>query len=91
MLSSKLFVYVEVEDVNDNAPLTLEPVYFASVSEAAAPFSRVAALEAADADGGGSLAEQRLRFSIAAGNPQSMFHVDPNTGILSTTKRLLDR
>ena len=90
MLSSKLFVYVEVEDVNDNAPLTLEPVYFASVSEAAAPFSRVAALEAADADGG-SLAEQRLRYSIAAGNPQSMFHVDPNTGILSTTKRLLDR
>ena len=89
MLSSKLFVYVEVEDVNDNAPLTLEPVYFASVSEAAAPFSRVAALEAADADSSGL--EQRLRYSIAAGNPQSMFHVDPNTGILSTTKRLLDR
>ena len=49
------------------------------------PFSRVAALEAGDAD------SARLSFSIAAGNPQSMFHVDPNTGILSTTKRLLDR
>ena len=63
----------------------MEPVYFASVSEAAAPFSRVAALEAEDAD------SARLSYSIAAGNPQSMFHVDPNTGILSTTKRLLDR
>ena len=73
------------QDTNDNAPLTLDPIYFASVSEAAKPFSRVASLEAEDVD------SEKLTYSIAAGNPQSMFHVDPNTGILSTTKRLLDR
>ena len=84
-LSSKLFVYVQVQDTNDNAPLTVDPIYFASVSESAKPFSRVATVEAEDAD------SERLTYAIVAGNPQSMFHVDPNTGILSTTKRLLDR
>ena len=45
----------------------------------------MATVEAEDAD------SEKLTYSIVAGNPQSMFHVDPNTGILSTTKRLLDR
>ena len=84
-LSSKLFVYVEVQDTNDNAPLTVDPIYFASVSESAKPFSRVTTVEAEDSD------SEKLTYAIVAGNPQSMFHVDPNTGILSTTKRLLDR
>jgi hypothetical protein len=88
-LSSKIYVYVEVLNVNDNVPLTLAPVYFASVAENARPFTRVVAIQAEDAD-----AEEegsRLTYEIIAGDPQSLFHCDPNTGIVSTTRRALDR
>ena len=76
---------MQVEDVNDNAPLTRDPIYLASVPENAKPSTRVATIQASDADSG------RLTFSIAAGNPQSLFHIDPATGILTTTRRHLDR
>ena len=87
-LSSKLFVYVQVLNVNDNIPMTLEPVYYPSVQENSKPFSRVVTIKATDAD---LDPDTKLTFSIVAGNPQSLFHIDPNTGIISTTKRILDR
>ncbi len=88
-LSARLHLYVEVLNVNDNAPLTKEPVYFPSVRENAKPFTHVLTIEAVDgdADAGGT----KLSYEIIGGNPQSLFHIDPNAGVLSTTKRRLDR
>ncbi|TRY62766.1 hypothetical protein TCAL_04907 [Tigriopus californicus] len=89
-LSSKLYVYIEVLNVNDNIPLTREPLYRPSIPENAKPFSHVVTLEAEDADDDPD-SVQTLTYEIITGNPQSLFHMDSNTGIMSTTKRLLDR
>jgi hypothetical protein len=58
-------------------------------------------LEADDADddvdgdetgaAAGSDSKPSKTFEIVSGNPQSLFYIDPNTGSISTTNRLLDR
>ncbi|XP_037068712.1 protocadherin Fat 1-like [Pollicipes pollicipes] len=85
-LSARLEVYIEVEDENDNYPLTSEPVYRAEVLENSASGTRVTRVTASDRDGAGP-----LRYRIAGGNPQSLFSMDPDTGIITTTERTLDR
>ncbi|XP_037067943.1 fat-like cadherin-related tumor suppressor homolog [Pollicipes pollicipes] len=85
-LSARLEVYIEVEDENDNYPLTSEPVYRAEVLENSAPGTRVTRVTASDRDGAGP-----LRYRIAGGNPQSLFSMDPDTGVITTTERVLDR
>ena len=91
-LSARLHVYVEVLDVNDNAPLTLEPVYFASVDENSDPDTEIVTVKARDADDRGEeKGPSVISFEIVAGNPQSLFAIDPSTGVVSTTRRKLDR
>ncbi len=90
-LSSKLYVYVEVLDVNDNVPLTVEPIYFASVEENSSPFTEVATLQAHDGDDAGNTEKTEVSYEIVSGNPQSLFRIDAKSGIISTTKRKLDR
>ena len=68
-------MYIDVEDVNDNYPLTSEPVYHAEVVENSAAGTPVARVTATDRDGDGPLS-----YSIAAGNPQSLFSIDSDTG-----------
>ena len=68
-------VYIEVEDVNDNYPLTSEPVYHAEVPENSAAGTLVTRVTATDRDGQGP-----LTYAIAAGNPQSLFSIDAKTG-----------
>ena len=68
-------VYIDVEDVNDNYPLTSKPVYHAEVMENSEAGTPVAQVSATDRDGDGP-----LTYSIAAGNPQSLFAIDSETG-----------
>lgn len=68
-------VYVEVLDVNDNVPRPLLPAYWPAVEENAPPHTLVVTVAAHDADQGTQLA-----YSIVAGNPQSLFVIDKNTG-----------
>ena len=89
---------MEVLNVNDNVPMTSEPVYFPKVAENSKQFPTVIKLEAYDVDDDvivGDIKEADARnsktFEIVSGNPQSLFHIDPNTGIISTTTRQLDR
>ena len=72
-----LQVFIEVVDVNDHVPLTVEPIYWASVAENSAPKTAVVRIDAVDADRN---ANQTLRFALKAGNPQSLFDIDPKTG-----------
>ena len=64
-----------MEDVNDNYPLTSEPVYRAEVTENSEAGTLVTRVSATDRDGAGP-----LTYSIAAGNPQSLFSIDSETG-----------
>ncbi|XP_063233580.1 fat-like cadherin-related tumor suppressor homolog [Bacillus rossius redtenbacheri] len=87
-LSSKLEVLVEVEDENDNVPLTTLPMYRASVPENSPAGRLVARLQAEDRDDGG---RQNLSYSIVWGNSGGFFAIREDTGEVLTTDRPLDR
>lgn len=79
-------VFVEVLDENDHTPLTSEPVYWVSVAENSPPRTAVARITALDGDlvGSGSSGSGKMIYHLKAGNPQSLFDIDPNTGTYST-------
>ncbi|XP_065127833.1 protocadherin Fat 1 [Paramisgurnus dabryanus] len=87
-LSSFVEVYVEVQDVNDNAPLTSEPIYYASVSENSPKDLSVIQIQAFDPD---STTSDNLSFQITSGNPLGFFAINPQTGLVTTTSWKLDR
>lgn len=70
-------VFIEVEDVNDNAPVAGQPSYTASVPENCAARTEVLRVSAADLDG------HTLTFDIISGNTAGHFSID-NTGITTT-------
>lgn len=76
-LSSFVEVYIEVQDVNDNAPLTSEPVYFPSLSENSPKDVSVIQIQAFDPDTNSS---DNLSFQITSGNPQGFFAINSQTG-----------
>ncbi|KAF7647480.1 hypothetical protein LDENG_00171680 [Lucifuga dentata] len=83
-------VFVQVEDVNDNAPLTSEPLYRPSVPENAPRDVSVIQIQAQDPDATPT-ATDRLTYRIISGNPQNFFTINPRTGLITTTSRKLDR
>ncbi|CAK6442579.1 unnamed protein product [Pipistrellus nathusii] len=87
-LSSFVEVYIEVEDVNDNAPQTSEPVYYPEVMENSPKDVSVVHIEASDPD---SSSNDKLTYRITSGNPQGFFSIHPKTGLITTTSRKLDR
>nr|KAF6460308.1 FAT atypical cadherin 1 [Molossus molossus] len=87
-LSSFVQVYVEVEDVNDNAPRTSEPVYYPEVVENSPKDVSVVQVEAFDPD---SSSNDKLTYKVTSGNPQGFFAIHPKTGLITTTSRKLDR
>uniref|UniRef100_A0A8C3AA79 FAT atypical cadherin 3a n=1 Tax=Cyclopterus lumpus TaxID=8103 RepID=A0A8C3AA79_CYCLU len=66
-------VFVQVEDVNDNAPLTSEPLYQPSVPENSPRDVSVIQIQAQDPDAAHPAATDRLNYRIISGNPQNFF------------------
>ncbi|XP_025063474.1 protocadherin Fat 1 isoform X5 [Alligator sinensis] len=87
-LSSFIEIYIEVGDVNDNAPQTTEPVYHPEVMENSPKDVSVIQIEAYDPD---SSSNEKLTYKITSGNPQGFFSINPRTGLIATTSRRLDR
>ncbi|XP_057677236.1 protocadherin-16-like [Corythoichthys intestinalis] len=83
---AKATVRVEVEDVNDNAPVFSQPWYGLEVPENQAPVE-LCFLRATDPDSG---AGGELEYRITAGDTDGDFHLHASTGALST-QRGLDR
>lgn len=76
-LSSFIEIYIEVGDVNDNAPQTTEPVYYPEVMENSPKDVSVIQIEAFDPD---SSSSEKLSYKITSGNPQGFFSINPKTG-----------
>lgn len=76
-LSSSVEVYIEVQDVNDNAPQTSEPVYYPSIMENTPKDVSIIQIEAVDPD---AQASDKLTFRITSGNPQGFFAINSKTG-----------
>ncbi|XP_053110313.1 protocadherin Fat 1 isoform X2 [Hemicordylus capensis] len=87
-LSSFIEIYIEIEDVNDNAPQTTQPVYYPEIMENSPKDMSVIQIEAYDAD---SSTNDKLTYKITSGNPQGFFFMNPKTGLITTTSRKLDR
>ncbi|XP_066592660.1 fat-like cadherin-related tumor suppressor homolog isoform X2 [Prorops nasuta] len=86
-LSSKIQVYVEVLDENDNTPLTELPVYYPTVAENSPAGVSVLQIRAFDRD----VSAQQFTFSITSGNPAGYFLINSTTGLITTSGRKLDR
>ncbi|KAM8938795.1 protocadherin Fat 1 isoform 2-T2 [Pelodytes ibericus] len=87
-LSSFIEVYIEIEDVNDNAPQTTAPVYYPQIMENSPKDLSVVQIAAFDPD---SSSHDKLTYKISSGNPQGFFAINPKTGLITTTSRRLDR
>ncbi|KAF0037188.1 hypothetical protein F2P81_010062 [Scophthalmus maximus] len=87
-LSAFVEVYVQVQDVNDNAPQTSEPVYYPSVMESSPKDVSIIKISAVDPD---DKAGDKLTYRITSGNPQGFFAINTKTGLVTTTSRKLDR
>ncbi|XP_061882625.1 protocadherin Fat 1a isoform X3 [Entelurus aequoreus] len=87
-LSAFVEVYIEVQDVNDNAPQASEPVYYPSVMENSPKDVSIIKIEAVDPD---AKASDKLAYRITSGNPQGFFAINARTGLVMTTSRKLDR
>uniref|UniRef100_A0A4W6F173 FAT atypical cadherin 1a n=1 Tax=Lates calcarifer TaxID=8187 RepID=A0A4W6F173_LATCA len=87
-LSAFVEVYIEVQDVNDNAPQTSEPVYYPSVMENSPKDVSIIKINAVDPD---DKASDKLTYRITSGNPQGFFAINAKTGLVTTTSRRLDR
>ena len=84
-MASEAVVVVRVQDINDNAPVFVDPM-FASVSENVSSGFQVAVLSATDADAQNNA---RLQFGFAVGgNPDSVFNLDASSGRLTLQKNL---
>ncbi|KPP63537.1 hypothetical protein Z043_118198 [Scleropages formosus] len=77
-LYTAIEVYIQVEDVNDNAPLTSEPVYHPSVMENSPKDVSVVQIQAQDPDA--TATGDRLSYRISSGNPQNFFAIHSKTG-----------
>ncbi|XP_076023905.1 LOW QUALITY PROTEIN: protocadherin-16-like, partial [Genypterus blacodes] len=83
---AKAIVRVEVQDVNDNAPVFAQPWYGLEVPENQEAVE-LCFLKATDPDSG---ANGELEYKITAGDPSGDFLLQASTGALSTS-RPLDR
>ncbi|GLD62582.1 protocadherin Fat 3-like protein, partial [Lates japonicus] len=77
-LSASTEVFIQVEDVNDNAPLTSDPIYHPVVMENSPKDVSVIRIQAQDPDL--TATPSRLSYRISAGNPQNFFSINPKTG-----------
>ncbi|XP_061781508.1 protocadherin Fat 3a isoform X2 [Nerophis lumbriciformis] len=84
-------VFIQVEDVNDNAPLTSEPLYRPSIPENSPRDVSVIQIQAQDPDSPLPSSTDRLNFRVISGNPQNFFTINTRTGLITTTSRKLDR
>ncbi|XP_038151327.1 protocadherin Fat 2 [Cyprinodon tularosa] len=83
-LISWAHVFLEVMDVNDNAPELSHPVYFTSVQENIDKVTNITQVLATDAD---SSSEEKLSYLILESH-RTYFDVDPKTGVISTHSAL---
>ncbi|XP_048454119.1 protocadherin Fat 3a isoform X2 [Rhincodon typus] len=87
-LFSSIEIYIEIEDINDNAPICSQPIYHPSIMENSPKDVPIVQIQAYDPD---SSSSDKMTFRITSGNPQNFFTINLKTGLIMTTSRKLDR
>lgn len=70
-------MFIQIENVNDNAPLTEHPVYYPSVAESSPAGVKVLQLIAEDGDND---PQQKITYRITSGNPEGFFAINSSSG-----------
>uniref|UniRef100_A0A4W6G704 FAT atypical cadherin 2 n=1 Tax=Lates calcarifer TaxID=8187 RepID=A0A4W6G704_LATCA len=85
---SEASIEIEVEDVNDNAPVFSKLMYSVNIAEGLPAETSVIQLSASDRDSGRN---KDLTFTIVRteGNETDFFEIDPQSGLI-VTKQVLD-
>lgn len=65
-------VYINVENVNDNVPMTAKPVYYPKIPEGSPAGTRIIKLNATDEDNDDSVI---INFKLISGNPEGFFEI----------------
>ncbi|XP_078119646.1 protocadherin-23 [Sander vitreus] len=86
-LSSEMVLLLRVADTNDCYPVFEKDVYIISISEDAPQGSSLIQVRARDADDG---VNSDVTYSILESNQESLFSIDPESGLV-TTAAALDR
>ncbi|XP_068445517.1 protocadherin-23-like, partial [Clinocottus analis] len=84
-LSAQTYVHIEVEDLNDNAPVFNPDEYAVSISSHAQPGTEILNVIAADRDSGDF---GRVSYAVLPGDVSSLFTLDKETGMLLLTSTL---
>lgn len=85
-LSAFVEVFIEVQDVNDNAPQSSEPVYYPSAMENSPKDVSIIKINAVDPD---DQASDKLTYRITSGNPQGFFAINTKTGKIGSITGLV--
>lgn len=80
-LSALVSIIIKVKDENDNNPLFPLAMYTEFVEESSPIGTTVFTARAMDADRG---PYGRLNYTLAEGEGRDKFHIDPNTGVVTT-------
>jgi protocadherin Fat 1/2/3 len=72
-----LQVYIQIENENDNVPLTAQPVYYPSVPENSPAGAKIIQLDATDDDKDPA---QQISYRLVKGNPEGFFAINSTTG-----------
>jgi Cadherin domain len=71
-------VFIQIENENDNVPLTEQPVYYPFVPENSPAGTKVIQLDATDDD---KDPDQRISYRLISGNPEGFFSINTTTGM----------
>lgn len=84
-LTGEARVRIVVEDANDNPPTFEQDSYASSISGDAGPGVFVTRVIAVDPDESDA---RKLRYSISSGQGKEFFHLDPESGVLTISRRV---
>ncbi|XP_054459735.1 protocadherin-23 [Anoplopoma fimbria] len=84
-LSAQTYVHIDVEDLNDNAPVFNPDEYTMSISSHAQPGTEILNVIATDRDSGGF---GQVTYHVLPGDMSSLFTLDKQTGMLLLTSTL---
>ncbi|XP_077624928.1 protocadherin gamma-A8 isoform X5 [Crocuta crocuta] len=85
--SSTVHIHVTVLDTNDNAPVFAQPIYRVKVPENVVPGTLLLTVSASDPDEGAN-GEVAYRFWKISEKQSLLFHLNENTGEISTAESL---
>uniref|UniRef100_A0A3P8RIE3 Protocadherin-16 n=1 Tax=Astatotilapia calliptera TaxID=8154 RepID=A0A3P8RIE3_ASTCA len=84
-LSAQTYVHIEIEDLNDNAPVFSPEEYTVSISSHAQPGTEIVSVIATDRDSGRF---GQVTYDLLPGDMSTLFSLDKQTGMLLLTSTL---